>query len=284
VLTPVPTIEVGGAGPAAKATAAARSLAAHRRIAKDAGDGKVLVLWPAFGHLEPLTWPSSDARISVVVHDPAPLRRQHGLGTTAARVGARAAGRVETIVLSEPAQDVLDRVGWGATTRLPIPTLAPRPVTPADREGVAVLGQFKPARDLEALRALAGIRPDGHRLVIAGRGWPQVDGWERDDRFLPEDEFQGLFDTSAAVIIPYRGFFQSGVAVRALEAHTPVVAPRHPMVEELLGKDWPGLVDHPDDWRAALDRALQVPTDEVARRHALHWDAAVEGWSAWASR
>ena len=53
-------------------------LAAHLRTARRGGH--VIVCWPTYGLLEPLLWLASWRRstVSVIVHDPTPLRPQIG--------------------------------------------------------------------------------------------------------------------------------------------------------------------------------------------------------------
>jgi hypothetical protein len=106
-----------------------------------------------------------------------------------------------------------------------------------------VCGQYKPARDLELLVSLAPeLRSRGYRLVVAGRGWPKIAGCEVDDRFLSENDLDQRIAASAAVLIPYSHFYQSGIAVRALELGVPVLGPRHPFLMDLFGTQWPGLI------------------------------------------
>jgi glycosyltransferase involved in cell wall biosynthesis len=96
---------------------------------------------------------------------------------------------------------------------------------------------------LELLVVLAPLLRDrGFRLLVVGRGWPDIAGWEVDNRFLPETELDQRIRDSAAVLIPYSHFYQSGIAVRALELGVPVVGPRHPFLSDLFGDQWPGLI------------------------------------------
>jgi len=103
-----PSIEVHGASKWQRARAAAAELAAHRRAGRG---GHLIVLWPTYGLLEPALWlPSWRAgRVSIVIHDPSPLRRQLGMGPVAASLGGRAAraSHLRVVAHSETAADTL---------------------------------------------------------------------------------------------------------------------------------------------------------------------------------
>ena len=209
----------------------------------------------------------------MVVHDPVPLRRQVGMGRLARRMGGAGArhGSIRVGVHSAPARDSLVAMGWPDPALLPHPVL-PR-VTAAPRTGdvVLVCGQYKPARDLRLLEQIARpLRECGLRPVVRGRGWPEVDGWEVREGFLAEEALDAALADAAVVLIPYAHFFQSGIAVRAVELGVPVAGPRHPFLTDLLGDDWPGLITTADPTRggpeqwcdavvAAAERAAGVP-------------------------
>ena len=242
-----PSVEVHGKSTSQRAQAALADLAAHLRTARRGGH--VIVCWPTYGLLEPLLWLASWRRstVSVIVHDPTPLRPQIGMGRGARAVGG-VAGRtrsVDVVVHSQAASRQLEAMGWARPTVLPHPVCRPlpRPDDSGDARTVLVCGQYKPARDLELLVSLAPLlRRRGFRLLVVGRGWPQIAGWEVDDRFLSESELDQRIGGSAAVLIPYSRFYQSGIAVRALELGVPVVGPRHPFLMDLFGAQWPGLI------------------------------------------
>jgi glycosyltransferase involved in cell wall biosynthesis len=239
--------EVHGKTTSQRAQAALADLAAHLRTARRGGH--VIVCWPTYGLLEPLLWLASWRRstVSVIVHDPTPLRPQIGMGRGARAVGGVAGrtGIVDVVVHSQAASRQLEAMGWARPTVLPHPVFRPRrrPDDPRDARTVLVCGQYKPARDLELLVSLAPqLRNRGFRLLVVGRGWPQLAGWEVDERFLSENELDQRIEGSAAVLIPYSRFYQSGIAVRALELGVPVVGPRHPFLMDLFGAQWPGLI------------------------------------------
>ena len=255
-----PSIEVRGASRWHRARAALAELAAHAQGGRE--PGHLVVCWPTYGLLEPALWLPfwRGSRVSIVVHDPSPLRRQLGMGRFAAAVGGRAARspHLRVVAHSEVAAERLRGMGWAEPAPLPHPVFrtrarsAPRS---AEAGTVLVCGQFKPARNMSLLTELGPmLRRRGYRTVIAGRGWPSVPGWEVIDGFLSEVELDERIGSSAAVLIPYNRFYQSGIAVRAMELGIPVVGPDHPFLAELFGLAWPGLVgtDNVVNWADAV--------------------------------
>jgi hypothetical protein len=238
-----------------------------------------LLLWPAFGLLDPLTLTHRAARTWLVVHDPVPLRRQRGSGAVANALGRMGlSGGPQILVHSEPAKTALQQRGWPSSF-LPHPTLPPREVPPRTGDNVHVLGQWKPARSDEALTMLARDGDLDGRRRISGRGWAPVEGWDVSDRFLTEAELDEQIRDSAAVVLPYERYFQSGIAIRCLEAGVPVIGKRHPFLEDTFGPAWPGLVSD-GDWSAAVRRAVAVPQSDIRERHRQHWNRCVREWSA----
>jgi hypothetical protein len=218
-------LEPGAGGPPRR-----RWLADHARLLRDARRSqadRVIVLWPVLGHVDHVLarW-LARRPADIVIHDPRPLVRAVGSGRVAASAARVLAPGVGTIVHSEAAAADLPR-GLGPSTLLPHPLFEPvvaaRPAEPV----VRVLGRFKEGRDLGVLAELARRATDrGWRLEIVGRDWPAVPGWTTRPGFTPEDEFQALVAASSVVVVPYRRFYQSNVAHRALEAAVPVVGPR----------------------------------------------------------
>ena len=273
-----PSIEVSGASPVQRVRAAVAELAERSRTAR--GGGHLLVCWPTYGLLDPALWMSGWGRttVSVIVHDPTPLRRQLLMGPVAAKVGgwATRARHLRVVAHSDLAAEALGALGWPAPALLPHPLLESRGGSHRESRTsrtVLVCGQYKPARDLGLLRLLGPVlRERGYHPVIAGRGWPEVPGWEIVEGFLPESELDRRISASAAVLIPYSRFYQSGIAVRAVEFGVPVVGPDHPFLADLLGGRWPGLVptDDPLNWADAVgavaaDRELVLTAGHLSR-------------------
>lgn len=251
------SIEVGG-GPTKRLRKLFR-LGTERLLMRPRAD-VIVVLWPALGFLDVLTWliTSWRAPVCVVMHDPVPLRPQVGLSARA-RGMARFLLRHSRVTLlfhtKVAAQEFSNRP---EDIRL-VPHPA-RPIPHQDSDGtLRILGQFKPARDLEAIRALT--QAPGPRQIM-GRGWPEIDGWERTDRFLSEQALAKALASARSIAIPYSAFFQSGIAARAFEFGVPVVSLRHEHIADMYGDDWVGFVTN-GDWRAAEARASQVPRESV---------------------
>jgi hypothetical protein len=257
----------------------------------------VIVCWPLLGAFD-VIWAALVSRIGggevwVVVHDPEPLRRQVGLGRSAWRAAAgavRRAPRVRVVSHSAAASAALAVLPSDRVVELPHPMLARRGPQVAVEAGeatvVTVLGQHKAARDLavlDGIGALAAERLPDVTLHIRGRGWPPVAGWSVDPTFLDEELFTDALERSAAIVVPYVRYFQSGVAVRAVEAGVGVVIPRTDFAERLLGPTYPGLCDsmEPAEW---VDAIVAVTKPEM-REALLHRGAssartARERWSA----
>jgi hypothetical protein len=253
------------------------------RLRSRGASGDTLVVFPAFGLADPATWVGRRDRIWLVVHDPAAVAKQFGMGRFAARLGRAAVGRrVRVLVHSQPAADVLRDRGWSVEL-LPHPVRQPHAdvATAARRRTgpVTVLGQWKPARSIEPLRQFSAAAAwDGRRQVV-GRGWPAVPGWTVDSRFVDEAELDDRIAAAACVLLPYDHYFQSGIAVRCLEAGLPVVGLRHAFLEGLFGASWPGLVDD-DDWVAATERVATVAAEEMVDRRSDYWQRCVAAWES----
>jgi hypothetical protein len=273
-------------------------LRAHRRALQEAAasHAHVLDLWPATAAFEPLVLPrrTGQARLSVVVHDPVSLRRRASWRgeATATAMMARVRG-VDLVVHSAAAARALTVAGR-APRLLPVPLRAPAPSKRRGQQApvVTVLGQFKPTRDLALLEALgARLAATGVGARIVGRGWPSVPGWQVQDRFLTEAEFDAELDSSSALLVPYQRFWQSGVAVRAVERGCPAVGLADSHVGEVQpGANWlvPGVADEPagtravEAWWEALERALLAPSDLVHQQAVAYYEAGRAAWCSWA--
>jgi glycosyltransferase involved in cell wall biosynthesis len=157
---------------------------------------------------------------------------------------------------------------------------------------VRVLGQFKRDRDLGALVALAEELGPDVQLEIVGRGWPELEGWKVDSRFVSEAELDELMRTSSAVVIPYVRFYQSGIAIRALESNTPIVGRAETSLADLYGRNSRLLVTedpatgvvNEHSWVEAVRYAVAAGREEAARAAAAYHSVAVSEWGAWDQR
>lgn len=236
----------------------------------------ILVVWPLLGWLDIVLYRTlCRGRVWIIVHDPMPLRRQFGMGRWSGRLAKAFLGSgVGVICLSQSAVTETSRiVGSAHVVLLPhpmLPRVAPRPSTERLREearrNVLVLGQYKPARDLRLLHELGSRLSSSHfRATIAGTGWPEIDGWSYEAGFLTEDEFDAQLDEADVLVLPYSKYFQSGVAVRALERGCAVVGENTDFLSNLLrSSNLFNLTEEsmPEDWVKAIYMARPVSENE----------------------
>ncbi|WP_156162335.1 hypothetical protein [Demequina iriomotensis] len=210
--------------------------------------GPVLDLWPSLGLLEARSVSAPRSPQLLVLHDPVPLRRQVGFGPLVTRWAASAPSkkRPTIVVHSHAADRVVEELLPQHVRRFALhPVLSHEPIGAESLSNtVLIAGQFKPARDVELIAALGRLLPQhGLRGRIVGRGWPDLAGWEVENRFVPESELDELLASASAVVLPYSHYFQSGIAVRALENGTLTVGRRTDFLEVLVGRRSPSLVD-----------------------------------------
>lgn len=267
---PVGSAEIGGLGRVEKLQAAVRHLRSLRSIT-----GPVIGVWPALGHLEAfgLTGPGG----AIIHHDPVPIRRQVGYGALSVRASVSRANRVgiTAVAHSAAAERRLREFGYRFVTAVPHPILPPEARSSGGDRPVRVLGQFKPARDLDLLRVLGPmLRKDGLQTEIVGRGWPEIEGWNVRGEFVEEAQLTDLISTSSVVVIPYRRYWQSGIAIRAFEASVPVVGAHGGFLDELYGGDLSLLVAPqapPEEWVARIRDASQAEDGYIYGR-AVEYD------------
>jgi GT2 family glycosyltransferase/glycosyltransferase involved in cell wall biosynthesis len=261
---------------------------------------RTLVTWPVGGFLDLLLAKVLCGRTAAIVyHDPKPLVRAIGSGRLVARLVSAIPNLPQVIVHSEAAADAMREIGLGSSLEiLAHPMLRPNAGREASierqrqRSVVRVLGQFKQDRDVEALQTIASRLGPEYTLEIVGRGWPDVDGWCVDSRFVSEREMDDLVKTSDAIVIPYKRFYQSGIAIRALEAGTPIVGRAASSLAELYGAGSSLLVvDDPDaqtagvePWSQAVRHAVTNGGAEAREAGNDFFDKAVSGWRSWISK
>ncbi len=290
-----PGIELGHHSRSAKIARAATIVREHRRLINTLDESdRVLVLWPTFNNAEPLQWASrrSGPKVHIIVHDPTPLRRQYGSGWIWSSLSSRPLrrGHPSTITHTQLAASVLTRRGWPQPTVARLPLGAMRDTSPratrrhrsATNRTVAVVGQFKPSRDIPLIeRVGAELRASGYQTLLVGRGWPVLPGWDRIDAFLSEEALESILAAATCVLIPYLEYYQSDIAIRAAESGVPVVGLRHEFLTSLFGNEWPGLVDSTaaQDWVEAVQLVQDVDFEdslEHYRKQALlDWKAVL---------
>lgn len=275
---------------------ARRSLRAHG----DRSGASVIVTWPVLGWFDLVLLRGllpGRVRSALIVHDPVPLVHAVGYSRLAAAVGALLTRWVTPVVHSSAAQSDLPRGRIrSASELLPHPIKGtPDSVTRGGaandgRPVIRVLGQFKPDRDVEIMRALAQQEELSDCIFeVVGRKWPPIPGWRVEDRFVTEVELDALIDSSDVVLIPYSRFYQSGIAIRALELGTPVVGPRGSSLEALLvgGGDMlvpagpSDVASRADQWRQAIRSALSCAPTTITSMRDKAREQSETAWSAW---
>lgn len=260
----------------------AKTLVKARRTRRSGG--RVVVTWPVLGHFDRIVAPLLSGRqTSVVMHDPRPLVRAVGYGTVVVKIANLLAPKRSLIVHSALAAEHLPGSAR-SVVQLPHPLLSSMtsPVRPASPV-VRVLGQWKPDRDVSLLESLATFLPSS-RLEIVGRGWPPVPGWIVRDEFVSERELDGLIRTSSSVLIPYRRYYQSGIAARAIEAAVPVIG-RSDELSSMTGGDYPFLLRsdaNVRDWVDMIRSAIDSEPVVLERVRAVATTRALDGWKTWA--
>lgn len=262
------------------------------------GRVRVLVTWPVLGFWDLLLVKFFCGSSGLVVyHDPKPLVRSIGSGTQVSALVGRVRDRPGTLVHSEEAARAMEDLGLAeGLIMVAHPVLgahAHKAGQPDVSRGnscphVRVLGQYKQDRDIDLLESLAAKLGADCEFEIVGRGWPTVRGWQVDSRFVAEDELDRLVTTSDALIIPYKRFYQSGIAIRALEHSVPVVGRAETSLRDLYGAESPLLVEQNggsenrdiDAWAHALEYALSHGRAEASRALDLFHERAKRDWTS----
>jgi len=258
---------------------------------------RILLTWPVLGFWDLFLVKVLCGNSSwVVYHDPNPLVRSVGSGRAASALMGRMKGRPATLVHSQAAAEAMRVRGFTkGLTVVPHPVLphsSERPLVeavhrgPGRRPRVRVLGQYKRDRDLDLLVALASRLGSSYDFEIIGRGWPQVEGWRVDSRFVPEEELDQLVADSTVIVIPYKRFFQSGIAIRALEQAVPVVGRSETSLRDLFGPESPLLVSgnsgsasDVDAWSKAIEFAVEHGRTEASKAAGAFHRQADHEWA-----
>jgi glycosyltransferase involved in cell wall biosynthesis len=121
---------------------------------------------------------------------------------------------------------------------------------------------------LQAMPLIAESIPEV-KLIIAGRGENVSELLSDADKkyyeiindFIPMGSVAGLFQRSAAVILPYVESSQSGVAAIAYAMGTPVIASNIGGLSEIIRHEEDGLLVPPCDVRALADAIIRLLSD-----------------------
>lgn len=271
-----------------------------RRFRQAGDQAQTLVTWPVVGFLDLLLVRALCGKSTAVVyHDPKPLVRAVGSGRAIARLVSAFPSLPRVVVHSAIAADAMQELGLASGLDIlghpmlpPLRREAERESAGKQRPVIRVLGQFKQDRDLAVLHTLVselGVECD---FEIVGRGWPAVEGWKVDARFVTELELDHLVRTSDVIVIPYKRFYQSGIAIRALEAGTPIVGRAATSLADLYGADSRLLVKEPPGtegvagpaWSAAVLHAIQHGEDEVYEAADKLFNSVIAEWRGWAAK
>lgn len=126
---------------------------------------------------------------------------------------------------------------------------------------------------LEAIPLVAERIPEV-KLIIAGRGdnieqlihEKDKKHYEILNNFIPNEAVAGLFQRSAATILPYTESSQSGVAAIAYALGTPVIASNIGGLREMIQHEQDGLLVPPGDVRALADAIIRLLSDSNLQR------------------
>ncbi|MFI6492300.1 hypothetical protein [Streptomyces sp. NPDC050564] len=254
----------------------------HARLQCARHGGSVILAWPMLGYLDVVCVRMLLGRRGLVVlHDPDPLVRAVGYG----RALKWLARRLNCLVVthSDEATRVVARHGLQRIVCMPHPVLDRSPAKrPTELRSVYVLGQYKPDRDIELMESVARELPDEVSLRVAGRGWPEVAGWSVDSRFISEGELETMLSgESTVVLVPYRRFFQSGIAMRALENLVPVVGPADSSLAAVFGSlgTLPSSQE-PQAWVRAIHRAFDTDDQKLRAQLGRQAYASSRAWKS----
>lgn len=264
---------------------------------KSSQANRTVVVWPVLGFIDLILVRLLAGKMtSVVYHDPKPLVRAIGTGKVSAALVSLTPFLSGIIVHSESAARSMRAAGLGkAQALLRHPMFAPRgsayptPTRNNGRPVLRVLGQYKQDRDLEVLRLISSELRGQCDLEVIGRGWPDMEGWRVDARFVSELELDDLIRSSDAILIPYKRFYQSGIAVRALEWGTPVVGRAGTSLDTLYGEGSQLLVKEEGNngyvdvaaWREAISYAIAGGALEACEASRQHFKEVVADWESW---
>lgn len=240
-------------------------------------------LWPTWGLLDARLLRYGRSRQAIVLHDPIPIRPQVGHSALAERWAGRAGPRSPLVLVhsSTASRDARRRLPLHQVVEVNHPILnRQRPQQKSDRATLVVAGQFKPERDLDLMRQVATWTKGAWDLRVYGRGWPPIEGWRVQSRFLSEEQLDRALASAHAVLIPYRHYYQSGIAIRALELGTVSIGPTSSFLADLNAAA-PELAPQQFD-SASMRRALEIAV-QSASANAVYSDYLKRAQVSWAN-
>ena len=170
------------------------------------------------------------------------------------------------------ADELADLVGSVETVVTPHPPnieIEPKPLPGGDDVRLLFFGFVRHYKGVDvAVDALAVLAERGVRchLTIAGELWDPVNTWDQmiadrgltgqvdlRPRYVPDAQVGALFAEHHAVVLPYRGASQSGIAPVALAAGRPVIATRVGGLHEVVTEGVNGTLAEAEDAASLAD-------------------------------
>lgn len=257
------------------------------RLSRECHNGEfVLCTWPVLGYFDiALNWLLGGSHTWLVIHDPRPLVRSIGHGPLG-RLVLRCFKSNRLICHSMTAYQTISDQGRNRTATFlphPIADVSQRRMNFPSSGRILVIGQYKADRDLELIQYIGDQLYGEVDLRIVGRGWPWVRSWNVEDRFLSEQEFCDEIASASIVLIPYRRFFQSGVAVRCLEMGIPFVGPKGSSLDELICLDSAMVqeIENKNAWVRTIRMMLTTETSEMMLMADRYMKKCNSDWSKW---
>lgn len=246
-----------------------------------------IALWPMFGLYDIPMLSFARRPAAVILHDPSPITEQVGYGRVA-RWLARAVPPdsaplvvVHSVAAEHDAREILPNARM---TQVLHPVLSQQQFRSSSGAPTAlVAGQYKPSRDMALLEELGPLlRSRGIEPLAVGRGWSgRLDSsWRVEDRFVPDDELDVLMGEAAAVVIPYQRYYQSGVAIRALELGTPSVGIETSFLRDVFG-DVPYVLPQKATARDVADSVAEAASGkhDMSAMFSTYRDAVDASWA-----
>lgn len=249
---------------------------------------RLLIIWPVLGYWDVVLCRALGiSRATLIMHDPHPLVRAVGYSRVAKACSSLVSADIGILAHSKRALAVVTQeVPKISSSLLPHPILNPRlsrSSGPPELPIIRVFGQYKPDRDIESLEAVGRALADSAVLEVHGRGWPKIDGWRVVSKFVEEDRLTELMAESSVIVIPYKNFFQSGIAIRALELGVPFVGPKSSVLADMVDSESSLLVGEggPQLWVDAIVHAVKSGKSE-AKDAGTRWrELNVAAWNEW---
>ncbi|WP_241549102.1 hypothetical protein [Gordonia alkanivorans] len=127
----------------------------------------------------------------------------------------------------------------------------------------------------------------GIELAIVGRGWPHLNGWKVVDDFVPESRLAKEIDAASVVLLPYTRYYQSGIALRALEQGRATVGFNTPFLESIMTGKFSGCaVDGALGYAGIVSAIMTYIDDNESASDAFdnYRGEVVNDWRNWAVR